>query len=59
MALLRIGFGLPGVPSAAGVVIACLGAFTAVIVISTWNCGPMSGATTVARAGGSLVKTVR
>jgi hypothetical protein len=56
IALLRFGFGLPGVPSAAGVVIASRFPFTATIVVSNRYCGAASGATTVARAGGSFGK---
>src|SRR5688500_20178045 len=54
-ALLRIGLGLPGEPSAAGVVKTCFGRLEAVSVISICYCGPFNGATNVELAGGSYV----
>ena len=56
MALLSVGLGLPGVPSAAGVVIASFAPFTAVIVTSTLYVGPGRPTITVARAGGFFGK---
>ncbi len=57
MAELRFGFGLPGEPSAAGVVEGgAPGPFTATIVISIGSPADTSGVMTVARAGGSTGK---